>query len=347
MPAVVVDHVGKSYRRGTWALDDVCMEVDEGEVVAVLGPNGAGKTTLVRIISTLLSPTTGKVSVMGRDGARSPAEVRRILGYVPQGATAPPESTAEEYLAMVAALHGVPAPERGNRIRELLAWLELDRVGRQLTRSFSGGMRRRLDLAAALVHRPAVLVFDEPTTGLDPVSRRRIWSHVKDLVRRHGTTLLLTTHYLEEADTLADRVVILDQGRVAVSGRPEALKAALGGDRVRLVVPSEQLATVHDALAAARLDGIPTPTTRSLGDGTVQLEWTLPAGPQAAARLTRALLTADVSILGMSVSSPSLDDVFQAHTGRTLQEAQEQALASTAPQAGRWEKTRRRPERVA
>lgn len=335
MPVLMVDGVSKSYRRGSWALDGIHMQVNEGEVVAVLGPNGAGKTTLVRIISTLLAPTTGTVSVLGRDVVRSPGDVRRLIGYVPQGATAPPKSTGEEYLAMVAALHGVPPAHRRYRIQKLLRWLELAPVARHLTETYSGGMRRRLDLAAALVHGPAVLIFDEPTTGLDPASRRHIWDYVRELVRRDGATLLLTTHYLEEADALADRIVILDRGKVAASGCPGDLKAALGGDRVCLTVPSGELPAVRDTLAASPLDGVPDPTVRppepgtaSGHDDTVELEWTLPAGARLAARLAETLHSAGITILGISVSPPSLEDVFQAHTGRTLQEAQKQAVAA-------------------
>ncbi|HYL05149.1 MAG TPA: ATP-binding cassette domain-containing protein, partial [Thermoanaerobaculia bacterium] len=230
-PAIEVRDLRKVYAGGVVALDGVSFAVAAGEVFALLGPNGAGKSSTVRILATLSASTAGAAFVDGIDVAARPREVRQRIGYVAQASGVDPTATGRENLTLQGQLYRMPAAALRARVAELLELFDLEAAADRAANTYSGGMKRRLDVAMGLVHRPAVLFLDEPTTGLDPESRSVMWDEVRGLARQ-GLTLLLTTHYLEEADQLAQRLVILDGGRVVAAGTPDALKAGLRGDRV-------------------------------------------------------------------------------------------------------------------
>ncbi|MCT9933671.1 ATP-binding cassette domain-containing protein [Planotetraspora sp. A-T 1434] len=226
------------------AVRGIDLDVSQGEIVGFLGPNGAGKTTTLRMLTTLLRPTSGTATVAGRDLFADPMEVRRRIGYVPQGNTVGPFSMVGEELRLQARLYGLRRAEAAERVDRLLTELDLPGMDQRPTASLSGGQKRRVDIAMGLLHRPALLFLDEPTTGLDPQSRANLWDHVRRLRDKDGVTVFLTTHYLEEADALCDRILIIDHGRIVASGTPAELKAAHGAgtlDDVFLAVTGREL----------------------------------------------------------------------------------------------------------
>jgi ABC-2 type transport system ATP-binding protein len=295
-----------------WALRDLDLVVPAGSVLGLLGHNGAGKTTAVRILTTLAVPTTGRARVAGIDVVDDAAAVRARIGLAAQAATVDGLLTARRNLELVGRLYHLPRAEARGRADELLERLNLAGDADRLVKTFSGGMRRRLDLAATLVAKPPVLFLDEPTTGLDPHSRNELWDVLRDLVRE-GTTLLLTTQYLEEADRLADDIVVLDHGRVAASGSPEELKARVGGERVDVtVVGEDDLAAAERALAPFA-DGPPS---------TDELTVTVPvATGTSLLDVARALDVADVAAKDMHRRQATLDDVFLSLTANPLEVA--------------------------
>jgi ABC-2 type transport system ATP-binding protein len=278
-----------------WALTDVDLSVPAGSVLGLLGHNGAGKTTAIRILTTLAAPTTGSARVAGHDVVADPAAVRRVIGLTSQSATVDGLLTGRGNLDMVGRLYHLDRAEARRRADELLERLDLADAADKLVKTYSGGMRRRLDLAASIVARPPVLFLDEPTTGLDPRSRNDLWALLRDLVS-DGVTVVLTTQYLEEADRLADDIVVLDHGRVAAQGTPADLKQRVGGERVEVTVPDDADVT----LAAGALAAF-EPTT----EGQVV---TVPAVPML--EVLRALDGADVEAHDISRRSATLDDVF-------------------------------------
>jgi len=304
-PGVVTEGLGKRYD-DLWALRDLDLEVPAGAVLGLLGHNGAGKTTAIRILSTLARPTTGRAWVAGFDVSEHPREVRASLGLAGQYATVDGLMSARANLEMVGRLYHLPRAEAKRRADELLERLGLTEAADRLVRTFSGGMRRRLDLAASLVARPPVLFLDEPTTGLDPQSRNDLWDLLRELVAE-GATLVLTTQYLEEADRLADGIVVLDRGRVAATGSPSELKARVGGERLEVTVgDTEHLAPAVSALGTFA-DG------PSDADG---LRVTIPV--RAGTRLmevARALDGAHVDVTDVHRREATLDDVFLTLTG--------------------------------
>jgi ABC-2 type transport system ATP-binding protein len=306
--AIEVSELRKTYGGGVVALDGVTFAVEPGEVFALLGPNGAGKSSTVRILATLSAPSGGTARVDGIDVAARPREVRRRIGYVAQSSGVDPTATGRENLTLQGQLYRLPAAALRARVEELLALFELTAAADRAANTYSGGMKRRLDLAMGLVHRPAVLFLDEPTTGLDPESRAVMWEELRGLARQ-GLTLLLTTHYLEEADQLADRLAILDRGRVVAEGTPDALKARLRGDRV-----SVELAD-RGRLAAARelLGGLEEVST-VLQDGDT-LYAQVAHSPSALPSLLAALDRGGLAVAQVALSRPSLDDVYLHATG--------------------------------
>ncbi len=216
------------------AVDALTIALEAGEVFGLLGPNGAGKTTTIKMLTTLLPPTSGTASVAGFDIVRQARDVRRAIGYVPQLVSADGSLTGYENLLIFAKLYDIPRAERQARIRDALALIGLSEAGDRMVREYSGGMIRRLEIAQSMLHRPRVLFLDEPSSGLDPVARRTVWEHIEELRRSYGTTIMITTHLMEEADHLCQRVAIMHLGRVAAIGTPEALKASLGGDQTTL-----------------------------------------------------------------------------------------------------------------
>ncbi len=293
------------------ALDGVDLHVDKGTVLGLLGPNGAGKTSVVRVLSTLLRPDQGRASVAGFDVATDPAQVRRRIGLAGQYAAVDPYLSGRQNLVLAGRLSHLPPRTVAERADELLEQFGLTDAGGRATKTYSGGMRRRLDLAAALVAEPQVVFLDEPTTGLDPAARNDLWKTVRDLVAG-GTTVLLTTQYLEEADQLADRIAVIDHGKVVAEGTPTELKAGLAA--TKLVV---RLATAEDARVAA------TALAPIGGSGqTIAVDESVPAvvltvqdGPAALTDVVRRLDAAGIPPRGLVLEEPTLDEVFLSLTG--------------------------------
>jgi ABC-2 type transport system ATP-binding protein len=302
IPAIATERLGKRYGE-QWALRDFDLEVPAGTVLGLLGHNGAGKTTAIRILTTLALPTAGSARVAGFDVVAMPAEVRRRIGLTSQTATVDGLMSASANLEMIGRLYHLPKPLARRRSAELLERLDLAETGARLVRDFSGGMRRRLDLAASLVASPPVLFLDEPTTGLDPESRTDLWELLRELVR-DGATLLLTTQYLEEADRLSDEIVLLERGEVAARGTPAELKAGHGGERIEVVLTAaEQIEPARSALApfaegALATDAQLLVVTAPVGIGTRLIE------------VVRALDEAGVEATDVHRREATLDDVF-------------------------------------
>ena len=303
--AVAASGLGRDYK-GVVALDALDLDVREAEFFGFLGPNGAGKTTTIRILTTLLRPSRGEARVAGRKVVEQPLEVRRSIGVVFQETTLDLDLTAEENLRFCARLYGLSRNETRTRVGETLSLFGLEERRNTRVRTFSGGMRRSLDLARGILHRPAILFLDEPTLGLDPPQRRRVWDHLGRLRREHGTTLFLTTHYLEEADP-CDRVMILDRGRVVAQGAPEQLKQRFGRDKIELQIVGEGTDVEHIAAEVRRLTGTaPQPSARGL---TVFVE-------NSADALSSLLPLAHVGV-NLNVHRPTLEDVFLDATARS------------------------------
>ncbi|TYB42040.1 ATP-binding cassette domain-containing protein [Actinomadura chibensis] len=310
-------------RHGTVeAVRGVDLSVAPGEIVGFLGPNGAGKTTTLRMLTTLLAPTAGTATVAGRDLRGDPAGVRRRIGVVAQGGGTDPSVPAAEELDLQARLYGVP--DRAARIADLCARLDLDGLGARPAGSLSGGQRRRLDIALGLVHRPPLLFLDEPTTGLDPHSRGGLWEHIRAMRERDGTTVFLTTHYLDEADALCDRLLIIDRGLIVAEGTPAELKRRVAGDVVVLELADPVGAALADGVAdgvgAARAALSRHPAVREAAVAGRVVRLTVEDGEKALTGLIRALDGAGVELASLSLSRPTLDDVFLAVTGRSLRD---------------------------
>jgi ABC-2 type transport system ATP-binding protein len=306
--AVEAHDLVKVFPRGNVrALDGVSLEVEAGTVLGLLGPNGAGKTTAVRILCTILGPDSGHATILGHDVAKEADAVRRIIGLAGQNAAVDDNLTGRENIRMVGRLTHMSWKAAAARADELLRDFGLVDAGDRVLKTYSGGMRRRLDLAAALVARPPVLFLDEPTTGLDPQSRQDLWGVIEDLVSE-GTTVLLTTQYLEEADRLARDIVVVDHGRVIAEGTPAQLKARLGTSVIAITLPDKDIAARAAALVAPLSDNPP------LMDG-VMVELTVEDGPKVGAEVLRALDAAQVPVAGLALREPSLDDVFLNLTG--------------------------------
>ena len=309
----------KSRKRVVHAVRGVDLTVDEGEIVGFLGPNGAGKTTTLRMLTTLLRPTEGRATVAGADLLKDPLGVRRRIGFVPQaigqtmGGTDNQAKVIEE-LHDQAALYRIAAADGARRADLLLRQLDLSGLGDRLVKTLSGGQRRRLEIALGLVHEPQVVFLDEPTTGLDPQSRSNLWGHIRRLRSELGTTVFLTTHYLEEANALCDRVVIIDNGVTVAAGTPDELKRHVSGDVVTLKVSGP--AEAARALLAAQ------PIVRDVAESEEDegLRLTVEHGEEALPVLLRVLDGAGLTISSISLSRPTLDDVFLTLTGRSLRD---------------------------
>ena len=301
------------------ALDGLDLAVTRGTVFGLLGPNGAGKTTLVRILATLLAPTAGRASVLGHDVVSEPLAVRRLIGLAGQFAAVDEELTGRENLEMIGRLYRLAGAEARERAREVLERFVLTDAAERRVSTYSGGMRRRLDLGASLVGRPPVLLLDEPTTGLDPRSRQELWAIVAEL-RQEGTTVLLTTQYLEEADRLAQRIAVVDNGRIAAEGTATELKAQTGADvlTVRLTDPDRA------AEAAEVLAGLGSGDSPICDGGEVRLPVTVTG---ASAEAIRRLDARGIALAAVELRQPSLDDVFLALTGHTVEVAEQEAAA--------------------
>jgi ABC-2 type transport system ATP-binding protein len=294
------------------AVRGVDLRVGAGEIFGFLGPNGAGKTTTLRMLVTLLTPTAGGATVAGADLRREPQEVRRRIGYVPQGGSTDPAETGRGELVIQARLHGMSKGAAQVRAAEVLRMLDLEAAADRYTSTYSGGMKRRLDVGLGIIHQPPVLFLDEPTTGLDPQARARMWEEIKAL-RERGTTVFLTTHYLEEADALCDRLAIIDQGRIVTEGTSDELKRAVAGDVVTIGVdgPREPVIALAGGMAFVREIG-------EDDDSLIRLY--VDHGETAVPQLLRILDAAGIATMSISLHKPSLDDVFLRQTGRSLRD---------------------------
>ncbi|GAA4265523.1 ATP-binding cassette domain-containing protein [Frondihabitans peucedani] len=297
------------------AVAGVDLTVDEGEIVGFLGPNGAGKTTTLRMLTTLLSPTAGTATVAGHDLLRDPVGVRRSIGYVSQSGSTSPVALAGEEIVDHGMLYGISRRQAETRGRELFDQLDLDGLWQRKPSTMSGGQRRRLDIAMGLVHDPSLVFLDEPTTGLDPQARSNLWTHISDLREKRGSTVFLTTHYLDEADALCDRILVIDHGSIVASDTPENLKRSVAGDLVELVVSDEAQAAVaaellgHDADDPAEVEVQGASIQTRVRDAGTHLP-----------RLLRELDARGIALTSIEVRRPTLDDVFLDLTGRSLRE---------------------------
>jgi ABC-2 type transport system ATP-binding protein len=321
--AVVVEELVKHFG-DVHALDGLDLAVPQGTVLGLLGPNGAGKTTAVRVLATLLNPDSGRASVCGVDVLRHPEQVRRLIGLTGQFAALDDNLTGRENLWLFGRLFHIGSRESHRRADELLERFELTDAANRVAKTYSGGMRRRLDIAASLISRPQVLFLDEPTTGLDPRSRLSMWEVIQDLVR-DGTTMLLTTQYLEEADELAASIAVIDHGRVIARGTSDELKAQVGGARLELVVGApDQLAAAAEVLAAIG-DGPPT-----VDEPALSLAVPVAAGAGVLAEVVRRLDGANVAIGDLAIRRPTLDDVFLRLTGHAAEPPAAEAAVEPA-----------------
>ncbi len=290
------------------AVRGVDLDVAEGEIFGFLGPNGAGKTTTLRMLATLIEPDGGSATVAGADLLADPGEVRRRIGYVAQGGSTWDESTAREELVLQARLYGIGKADALRRAGTVLDGFQLSEYADRKCKTYSGGQRRRVDIALGIIHEPKVVFLDEPTTGLDPQSRAHMWDEVRRL-RAEGMTVFITTHYLDEADALCDRISIMDNGEIVASGTPADLKREISGDVVRVGLPVDSVAA-----AAAALSGYKTETD----EDSVRLY--VEDGATAIPQILRALDAAGVPLGAIELHRPSLDDVFLTKTGRSLRE---------------------------
>jgi ABC-2 type transport system ATP-binding protein len=321
-PAVEVQQLVREFKGGIRAVDGLDLEVREGEIYGFLGPNGAGKTTVVRILTTLLRPTSGRARVASHDVVREADAVRRSIGVALQEAAIDPLMTGRELLRMQGALHGLRGGEARERAAQLLGRVGLTEAADRRVGGYSGGMRRRLDLALALVHRPHVLFLDEPTTGLDPTSRAALWREVRTL-NDEGTTVFLTTQYLEEAEQLADRVGIIARGTLVAEGTPAALKARVREPTVHVELADPEQAD-HARRALEGLGELEPPSEHAPGRVGVRTA----DGATAIAPAIRALDEVDVAVASVEVETPTLDDVFAAVTGSRLEGAADEQPAA-------------------
>jgi ABC-2 type transport system ATP-binding protein len=311
--------------KGVDAVNGIDLKVAPGEIYGFLGPNGAGKSTTVHVLTTLLPPTSGTARVAGYDVVEQGPQVRRAIGAALQEAALDPLLTGRDHMRLQTALHGIPRSERAARGDELLERVGLTLAADRKIRTYSGGMKRRLDLALALVHRPRLLFLDEPTTGLDPQSRSALWGEVGRLAKEEGVTVFLTTQYLEEADVLADRVGIIDYGRIVAEGTPAALKAEIGRPTVE-VVPADPERRDRLADVLRRFGELVQLSPSSVAVRCGHDEYDL-------AEIVRALDSEDIHAANIQLHAPSLDDVFLEKTGRTLEGAVAEVEAEATPEA--------------
>jgi ABC-2 type transport system ATP-binding protein len=312
MNSIECDHLTKKFDELV-AVDDVSFQVALGEIFGLLGPNGAGKTTLIRMMTTLTPPTSGTARIAGHDIRTEPDQVRHAIGVIPQAFTSDPELTANENMLIHAKLYGVPAAGREQLIHDLLESVDLLKFRGALVRTFSGGMRRRLEIARGLVHSPKILFLDEPTTGLDPASRTNVWEMIRSLREKAGLTMLMTTHYMDEADKLCDRIAIVDHGKLVALDTPTRLKDSIPGTDA---VEAEFENAPKDWLE--HLQGL------SEGRGVTQHDgmYRIPShdGPVTVAALMDLARASGVTVRKVSVQNTTLDDVFLHYTGRELRD---------------------------
>ena len=325
--AIAVENIVKRY--GTFeAVKGVSFAVNDGEIFGLLGPNGAGKSTLIRMMTTLVPITSGRAIVAGFDVAKESDSVRRVIGVIPQALTSDPDLTLEENLSIYAKLYGVPRAQRAKNIQEVLEAVDLVKWRDAQTKTLSGGMRRRLEIARGLVHNPHIFFLDEPTTGLDPVSRIAVWEMLDNLRKTRNLTMLLTTHYMEEADKLCDRIAIVDHGNLVALGTPIELKQNVPGANVVEVHFDRETAQWKSRLEG--LDGVTSVQAESAGFYRVLTS----SGSRTTMQLVELAASLGENITSLSVQNTSLDDVFVHYTGRQLRDEQVKAIFTMPPRPG-------------
>ncbi len=322
---------GKGRPEVVHAVNGIDLSVNEGEIFGFLGPNGAGKTTTLRILSTLMPADDGEVTIAGRDVRCDPREVRRQIGYVSQAGGTDPHASGRENMLLQARLYGLSPADANGRIEELIEALQLGSFVDRFAKVYSGGQRRKLDIAVGMVHRPKLLFLDEPTTGLDPVSRSQLWAQIRAL-RRMGATVFLTTHYMEEADALCDRIAIMDKGRIVAQGTPQELKSGIEGDILSLTVNHIENAPV---VAVETLRDLPIVREIKSDGGSLRL--VVAHGGEALPVVLRLLEGKGVGVADIALSRPSLDDVFLRATGHSLKDGSRltESPAAAAASAGK------------
>jgi ABC-2 type transport system ATP-binding protein len=325
LPAIEVEKIVKRYGDFT-AVDEVSFKVADGEIFGLLGPNGAGKSTLIRMMTTLIPITAGYARIAGHDVTREPNAARRAIGVIPQALTSDLDLTVEENLNIYAKLYDVPAKQREQSINELLELVDLTKWRDAQTKTLSGGMRRRLEIARGLVHHPRIFFLDEPTTGLDPVSRVAVWEMLTNIKAHRQLTILITTHYMDEADRLCDRIAIVDHGKLVALDRPAALKASVPGSNVIEVQFDRPPADWEQRLRA--LTGV----TSVQAEGAGMFRILTGDGSRTTTELVEAAVEASVAIKSLSVQNTTLDDVFVHYTGRQLRDELVKAYGFVMPQ---------------
>lgn len=315
MTAIVeVENLSKRFSEDVLAVDSISFSVNEGEIFGFLGPNGAGKSTTINMLTTLLRPTGGKAMVAGLDVAHHQDEVRKVIGLVPQDLTVDDDLTGRENMYLQADLYNVPRADARMRIDELLKLVNLEDAADRRVKTYSGGMRKRLELAEGLIHRPRILFLDEPTLGLDIQTRTAIWEYIRNLRKENVITVFLTTHYLEEADGLCDRIAIIDHGKIIALDTPENLKHAVGGDVLSLAIASDRDLT--DVIQS-----VPEVLSVRKEDGSYRIK--APNGEQVTPNVLKALWGQGVTVTSVSLSHPTLDQAFLEYTGRSMRDAEQ------------------------
>jgi ABC-2 type transport system ATP-binding protein len=322
--AIVVDHISKKYGDFT-AVDDVSFAVKQGEIFGLLGPNGAGKSTLIRMMTTLMPITSGRALINGFDVAKDPDDARNCMGVIPQALTSDIDLTVGENLSIYAKLYDVPAAQRKRNIDELLETVDLTKWRGAQTKTLSGGMRRRLEIARGLVHNPKIFFLDEPTTGLDPVSRVAVWEMLTTIKDRHGLTVLITTHYMDEADRLCDRIAIVDHGKLVALDSPLVLKTSVPGSNVIEVQFKGAPADWQQKLEA--LEDVKSVQSQASDSYRIMSS----NGSKTTTELVEMAVKSKVELKSLSVQNTTLDDVFVHYTGRQLRDEQVKALGFMMP----------------
>jgi len=319
-PAIKIENLSKIFKsqesvvktEPVYAVRDINLSVERGQIFGLLGPNGAGKTTTMQMLTTLLTPTSGKVTIAGYDLLKQSDKVRESIGYISQTGGLENEATAIENLVLQARLHGMSKEQAIARTNDLVKHLQLEPFANRLVKTYSGGQRRLVDLALGIIHKPAVLFLDEPTLGLDPQNRAHLWHQVK-VLRDQGTTILLTTHYLDEADALCDRLAIVDHGTLIIEGTPEELKKSVAGDSVTLELSPEEQTTGFRILKDQ-------PFVKDISMLKDKIRLYVESGEESLPLILRALDGSNITIKTISLAHPTLDDVFLNFTGRSLRE---------------------------
>lgn len=311
---VSVEGLTKSFNASVKAVDSVSFQIYEGEIFGFLGPNGAGKSTTINMLTTILTPTSGTATICGFDIVKDAMEVRRSVGVVPQEYTADEDLSGSENVLLCADLYGIPRSVSKPRANELLSLVELDSAAKRKVDTYSGGMRRRLELACGLISRPRLLFLDEPTLGLDVQTRTAVWNYIKKLKAEYNMTLFMTTHYLEEADAMCDRIAIIDQGKILKMGTPKELKDSLGGDVIEIAVKedSEDLSSILSNVRLVKEVRKEDHTYRIMAE----------LGEEAAPEIIEAVREKGLHISRISVTKPTLDEVYLAITGRRIRDEQ-------------------------